>query len=225
MTQGDGDKDLPEGIGRMIARWGAHVPALLVETWRLRGLVDLAGGRLRLCDPGWLAPLMSYLFEGDVDLDGDCHAIAIGNLGEVVIWSERHGFGLLSPVLSTLTLPYLLTPVPPAPDAQIRDHVLGLSERAIEAFDPDGEPVHDRLVERFGPLEPGMIYGATPVPPRLGGTPVKDYVIADAAEWLEAVYTEMAVSIFDYDRDPQVLRMVGEDWPAGLRAASRGGAQ
>lgn len=171
-----------------VAIWAGKLPPLLLDIWRRYGLVRLAGGRLRLVDPRRFEPLMGYVFHGDPDLAGDTHVIGLGDLGELVLWSERHGFGFLSPLLAALEMPYILSPTAPAADTQIADLLIPMVPSAIEAFDPEQQPVHERLRARLGRLDHDNIYAATPAPPRPGGTPVEDYEVADALEWLEAVY-------------------------------------
>ena len=202
-------------------RWAGKVPPLLLDIWRRYGLARLAGGRLRLVDPARYQPLMNYVFNGDPDLGGDTHAVALGDMGELVVWSERHGYGFLSPVLCSLELPYLLVTDPPPADTQIADHLVMMPAARIEAWDDQRKPLHDRLRARLGPLEHDMIYAATPAPPRPGGTPVEDYLVADALEWLEAIHTEMNVSIMDFRREPFQLRIVGQPWPPGMAAGRK----
>ena len=198
----------------------ALLPAALHHIWRVYGFITLAEGRLHLVDPARFAPLMSYIFEGDPDLDGNVQAIAYGSLGELVLWSGRHGYGFLSPALSTLEMPNLTGDSIAPPEAQFVDQVLHMPPELIDAYDPAREPVHDRLVAKLGPLPYGAIYGTTPVPPPLEGTPVEHYVVAEVRDWLEAVYAEIAVSLVDWARTPSQLRQIGEPWPAGLKGKS-----
>jgi hypothetical protein len=200
--------------------YARDLPEALLVVWRRYGLAKLADGRLSLIDPKRLAGLVAYVFQGDPDLDGDMHAIAHGNLGEVVLWSRRYGFGLLSPVLGTLEMPNLTRSVVEPADAQFVEQVVQMMPDVLEAYDPDQMPVHDRLVARLGALPPGAIYGTTPAPPPLGGTRVEDYVVADIMEWLEAVYTEMAVSLVDWDLATPQLRQIGQPWAPGTRASA-----
>lgn len=204
-----------------VALWAGRLPPLLLDIWRRYGLVRLAGGRLRLVDPRRFEPLMGYIFQDDADLAGDIHVIGLGDLGELALWSERHGFGFLSPLLASLELPYILSSVPPAADTQIADLLIPMHHSAIEAFDHEQQPLHERLRARLGRLDHDNIYAATPAPPQLGGTPIEDYVVADALEWLEAVYTQMNVTLVDYQRVPFQLRMIGDPWPAGVVAGQK----
>ena len=195
----------------------ADLPLSLRIIWRKYGLVSLAGGRLHLLDPARLAPVISYIFEGDPDLAGDVHAIAYGNLGEVVVWSGRYGYGFLSPVLSTLEMPNLTRTTAEPPETQFVQQVLDMPPELLDAYDPARQLVHDRLVSTLGRLPHGAIYGTTPVPPPLEGTPVENYVVAYVAEWLEAVYTEIAVTLVDWDLTPSDQRQIGQPWPRGGR--------
>ncbi|SFR34048.1 GAD-like domain-containing protein [Litoreibacter janthinus] len=198
-----------------IARYANILPDALLDVWRNSGLCSIAGGRMQLIVPDMFASLTSYIFEGDPDLAGDTYAIAYGALGEVVFWSGRHGFGFLAPGLATLDMPYILDPTPPTGDAQIAQDLLTFPATGIESFDPAGAPVFERLQARFRPLPFGAIYGTTPVPPSLAGTPVEHYVVAEAADWLEAVYTNINITLVDWSRQPSELRRVGQPWPKG----------
>ncbi|SDX65241.1 hypothetical protein SAMN04488001_0104 [Litoreibacter albidus] len=175
--------------------------------------------------PSMLGPVTSYIFEGDPDLSGDTHAIALGGLGEVAFWSRRHGFGFLAPGLATLDMPYILNTAPPPADEQIALDLLNFPAAGIEAFAPDGQPVFDRLVKRLKPLPFGSIYGTTPVPPPLEGTSVEHYVVTEATEWLEAVYTSINITLVDWSREPAELRRVGQPWPKGGPVAAKRGDQ
>lgn len=204
-----------------VAFWSGKLPPLLLDIWRRYGMVRLAEGRVRLVEPRRFEPLMAYIFNGDPDLDGDTHTIALGGLGELILWSQRHGFGFLRPSLAALEVPYILSHGAPPADTQIADLVIPIRPPEIEAFDPEQQPVYDRLRARLGQLDNDDIYTATPAPPQLGGTPVEDYEVADALEWLEAVYSEMNIMLVDFDRDPIELRMVGQPWPAGMGAGTK----
>ncbi|NHF74319.1 GAD-like domain-containing protein [Paracoccus xiamenensis] len=204
-----------------VALWSGRLPPLLLDIWRRYGLVRLAGGRLRLVDPRRFEPLMAYVFHGDPDLAGDTHVIGLGDLGELALWSERHGFGFLSPLLAAVEIPFILSASAVPADTQIADLLIAMPHSAIEAFDPEQRPLHDRLQARLGRLEQDDIYAATPVPPQVAGTPIEDYEVADAVEWLEAVYTAMNVTLVDYQRAPFQLRMIGAPWPPGLTAGQK----
>ena len=204
-----------------VALWSGKLPPLLLDIWRRYGLVRLAGGRLRLVDPRRFEPLMGYVFHGDPDLAGDTHVIGLGDLGELALWSQRHGFGFLSPLLAALEMPFILSPTAAPADNQIADLLIRMSPSAIEAFDPEQQPLHERLRAKLGRLERDDIYAATPAPPQLGGTPIEDYEVADAVEWLEAVYQAMNVTLVDYQHVPFQLRMIGDPWPPGLIAGPK----
>lgn len=212
-----------------VARWTGRLPATLLQIWGDYGFVTLAEGRLHLVDPARLAPVMSFVFGEDPDFAGDTHAIAYGDLGEVVVWSERYGYGFLSPVLSTIEMPALTAdplPTQRAPkraltraalDQQFVDMVLHLPADLIETFDPSGEKLHARLKKRLGPPPDGMIYGTTPVPPPAAGSPIEHYVLAEVTDWLEAVYTSVGVSVVDWGRPSPMIRFVGEPWPRSAK--------
>lgn len=210
-----------------IAHWRGVLPDLLIEVWEDYGLIKIAGGRMQLIAPNYLDALVSHITGDDADLGGDTHAIAIGDLGEVVLWSGRHGFGFLSPQYRAIYMPHITNPRMPPADQQIAEHVLRLHTETIEARDPGGKPVYARLEKQLGALPPLCIYGTTPVPPPLEGTPVDHYVIADACDWLEATYTSGIVVdiIFDWtraDANGEILhRALREPWPPGIETASR----
>ncbi|MBL3576306.1 hypothetical protein JMK10_06200 [Rhodovulum sulfidophilum] len=210
---GPASDDLIPVPDAVIRRWTGRLPNALIRIWTTRGFASLAGGRLHLAGPARLAGLMSHIFANDPDLGGDSHAIAYGDLGELVLWSERHGYGFLMPTLAALEVPNLTGPEAMPPDQQFIEYVLRMPPELIEAFDPEQQMVHARLVERLGPLPAGMIYGATPVPPSAGGTPVENYVLAEVEDWLEAVYTEMRVSLVDWSRTSPQIRFIGDGLP------------
>lgn len=216
------------GSPEICARWRDILPDILIDIWDDYGFTRVAGGRVQLIPPQYLGGLMSYITEDDADLGNDTHAIAIGDLGEIALWSERHGFGFLSPQYRAIYMPYITSPRMPPPDQQITEHVLRLHPETIEARDPGGKPVYERLVAHLGDLPPLCIYGTTPVPPPLEGTPVEHYVIAAANDWLEATYTSgIAVDIiFDWtrvDANGEILhRGLREPWPPGIETADRG---
>ena len=158
---------------------------------------------------------MAYLTEDDVDLDGDTHAIARGDLGEVAIWSERHGFGWLTWPSPSLFMIYMMDPAPPSPDEQILVELLRASPEGLDVIDMDGDPLHDRVAVRLGPLEGMEIYAPTPVPARVHEALVETFVVADAMEWMEANYSGIAITLVDWLRDSPMLRRLREPWPQG----------
>jgi hypothetical protein len=206
---------MPAFDGGTLGADPARFPAALREVWETYGLITLAEGRLRLIDPARLAPLMAYIFADDIDLAGDVAAIAHGNMGEVVVWSANWGFGFLSPRLCTLEMPNLTQPIPEPPDLQVINQVLTIPASMLDATDPDGALVHDRLVARLGALPPAAIYASTPAPPPIEGARVEDFVVADISEWLEAVYTETSITLVDWTLQKADLRLIGQPWPPG----------
>lgn len=214
------DRPVPS---RAVSVWSGRLPDVLMQIWNMRGLARIADGRMRLVDPTRYEPLMALLFEGDPDFDGDTHVIALGDMGQLALWSERHGFAFLMPSLLTLETPHLLAAAPPSPDQQIAELLLGLKAEHIETFDPQGEPVHERLRLQLGPLDGEDIYAATPVPPAPGGTEPEDYVLADALEWLEALITESEITLVDWRRRDPTLRLARHAWPKdGVRRVAGG---
>lgn len=208
-----------------VSLWTGRLPDILMQIWNARGLARIADGRMRLVDPARYGPLMDFLFEGDPDFDGDTHVIALGDMGQLALWSERQGFVFLVPGLLTLDAPYLLATDPPSPDKQIAERLLGLKAEHIETFDPRGEPVHDRLRQQLGRLDGEDIYAATPVPPAPGGTRPEDYVLADALEWQEALITESEFTLVDWHRREPTLRLVRQPWPKGAAHRAAGAAR
>lgn len=202
---------------KTVARWTGRLPAPLLEIWAQYGFADFAGGRAHFIDPARLAPVISFIFGDDPDFAHDTHAIAYGDLGEVIVWSQRYGYGFLSPVLSTIEMPNLTAQTLTPPEPQFIDMVLNLPADLIETFDPAGEKVYDRLTKLLGPLPYGMMYGTTPAPPPAEGIPVDHYVIAEVDDWLEAVYTERAVSVVDWGRPQPMIRFLGKPWPRGMK--------
>ncbi|KIT16874.1 GAD-like domain-containing protein [Jannaschia aquimarina] len=197
-------------------RWISSLPPALLHIWSSHGLVTLAGGRLRLVDPALFRPFLSYLTEGDVDLHGDTHAIALGNMGELAVWSERYGFGLLTWPIPSLQMTYMMDRSPPPSEDQIVTELLNMPAEVLDVWDANGDPMHDRIAAKLGPIERWEIYGATPTPARPLEVPVEDYVVADAIEWLEAHYTQMTTQLVDWLRPGSpILRAVGRPWPEG----------
>lgn len=206
---------------RIIERWTGILPDALITVWRDYGYLKLAGGRLQLIDPNALAPIVSYVVRNDVDLAGDTHPIAYGAMGQVIVWSERHGIGILTPAHHILEMYFILETDPPSETEQIINYyLLKLHPDLIDTFDPNQERVHDRLVKMLGPLEPGEIYGFVPAD-RSSVAGVEDYVVEDVAAWLEAVFTSFRVNLMKWDHDPFTLRFVGDPWPPGMKAAVR----
>lgn len=209
------DYQVPAAI---IERWSGILPDALISVWQDYGYLELAGGRLQLIDPNALAPIMSYILRNDVDLAGDTHAIAYGDLGQVIVWSERYGIGFLSPRLHTLEMYFIIEKNPPPDTEQIINYLLRVPPRLIDVYDTNDELVHDRLVGALGRLKPGEIYGLTPAP-YFEEVTVENFVVADVAAWLEAAFTGFRTGLVKWDHDPIVLRYVGDPWPRGMQAA------
>ncbi|MCG7628584.1 hypothetical protein MHM88_12275 [Epibacterium sp. MM17-32] len=191
-----------------LARWQPRLPPLLIEVWATYGLVSVAMGRVHLLEPARLAGLMDFIFGNDPELAGDTHAIAYGNLGELMVWSQRHGFGFLSPILSTLEMPNLTGDTAIPAERQIRERLLQIPPQMIEVHDGAQQPLYDRLAAALGPLPDGMVYAPRILPPRPGGRPVEDYGIVPLETCLEDLYTAYQVSIVDWARANPMLRFV-----------------
>lgn len=195
----------------IISRWQGRFPELLLDVWRSYGFTSLAMGRLHLVDPEPFEPLMSYVFGGDRDLKDDTHTIAYGNFGELIVWSERHGWGMMSPVMSSLDMRNLTEAIPMPAELQIEIYVLQAAPEVFERYDAQGKPMHDRVKAALGPLPPGGLYATKFVTrDRNEDLFVENYEITNAFEWLQEFYSSHQITLVDWMRDAPMVRKVNQ---------------
>ena len=196
--------------------WIGRLPDALLYFWEIYGLGTWRDGRMHIIDPQYAAPLVEFLFAGDPDFAGDTHAIAIGAFGQMTLWSERHGLVDFNTMMTAIEAPYLIAPQSaPPPDTQIADGFLDIPPQMLEAYGADSQQLFDPVRKLLGPLEPVMIYASTPAPPTASDLIAKNFVLADAREWIEAVITENSTTLVDWQSESPDLRLIGDPWPDG----------
>ncbi len=154
-----------------------RLPALLLDFWATHGVGILETQSLQLCLPGELAPVISALFAHDPDFGGivqdgagnailpvtDCHAIAYGPFGKLILWSERHHLVLVDMKLGLVDAPFLAhSDWKIEANEALFKFLWGMPAEALDLDDDNGQPMFLRAKERFGALGPGEIYGTQP---------------------------------------------------------------
>lgn len=212
---------IPEEI---LKTFDDRLPALLLDFWAVHGVGILEKQGLQLCMPGELAPVISALFAYDPDFGGimpvssegaampvsDCHAIAYGPFGKLIVWSERHHLVLVDMRFGLVDAPFLSHP-----DWKIGTNealikfLWGMPAEALDLDDDTGQPMFLRARVRLGALGPGEIYGTHPV--ISFGDPVDlDHLArVSARDWISERATGMHFTLADIATGRFDIRPIG----------------
>ena len=193
----------------VILRHEGRVPGLLLDFWANHGIGDLGDGLLKLCMPRMFAAPLGLLLEGDPDFDGRTVALAYGPFGNLVLWNEVHGLGLLSHPGAMIDAPFFGRDVSALDaDRVLFDYVLGNDPRFMDVFDDDGREMHDRARAELGELPPGLIYGLMPADAFLE-VGVAQLQVVVAEEWMTDRFLGQVYMLQDLMGDRLNIRAVG----------------
>lgn len=186
---------VPETVA---AAFVGRIPDIIIDLWRARGVGNLAGGRLRLCLPSDFTDVTGRLFDRDPDFAGDCHVIAHGPFGDLLIWSERHWLVHVGMLLGIVDAPMLFRPEDKvAADKVALQFILNANAALFDTADAAGEPMFDRAQAALGRLKRGQIYGLFPLPFNLDAPGIDALQIVPADEYLDAKLQMATFSLWD----------------------------
>ncbi|WP_415919332.1 GAD-like domain-containing protein [Tateyamaria sp. SN6-1] len=218
----------------MIAGFVGRVPDILLDLWSDTGVGDLRGGAMRLCLPSELAPQMATLFRADPDFgfpEGvkdpqpaarlrhtDVHAIAHSPFGDIIAWSERHGFVHINIVQGLVAAPFLFNPKgAPHPDDAALDFILGADDAVFDMDDRDMQPMLAPAVDTFGPLKRMFIYAPGPAATH-DPIPTLDVLFPHSyPEWLDERIASKRWTLADLAGGRLNVRRIGPQPKAGKR--------
>lgn len=199
-----------------LAAYEGRLPDILLDFWENHGFGALAGGLIRIIHPQQYAAAVAKLFEGDPDFAGDCHAIALGPFGDMMLWSARHQLVFVSLPLSMVDAPLRFRPAPrDQDDLIVLTHVLNAAPAVFDTADDAGAPMFARAREALGPLGPDEVYGTVPAVTYGEALAVEALQRVEAGEWLVERFSGYVYSLNDLQAGQFNLRDIGPQ-PAGM---------
>jgi len=168
-----------------IERYRGRVPDSLLRIWAEQGWGSWRQGRFWFCDPAFLQPLVNSILRGDPEYPAE-KAVPFGydGLGMLHIWAGDWKILRIDPIDGRADLSKMISwntvlqrPIDMADSflyefedfLQFGDYFAALIEEAEE--DEDMMP---KLIERYGELQPGEIYGFFPATVMGGGTSIEN---------------------------------------------------
>jgi len=168
-----------------IERYRGRVPASLLRIWAEHGWGSWRQGRFWFCDPEFLQPLVNFLLRGDPDFSPE-RVVPFGydGLGELHIWAGDYGILHIDPTLSHAALERIrsvntvaIKPISEAESFLYKFNYFLRSGNRFGSFLDEAEEDEDmmpKLIERYGELEPGEIYGFFPATVMGGYTTIEN---------------------------------------------------
>lgn len=147
-------------------------PSHLAEFYTAHGRCILRSGRLQLCHPNDLEPVLKLALKSDRDLNSNSvHAFAYTAFGDIYFFHEKYGCGSIELLTGNVFNEDLTSPPPLGSDIKNSIFVpFSLSNESLDTFDTYGKPLFSRAHKALGPLGVGDCYGFVPAL-ELGGDP------------------------------------------------------
>ncbi len=186
------------------------VPDLLVDLWRIYGLGEIMGGRLRFVRPSRFRNVLAFLFDGDPDFGEGCHVIAHTAFGDFLVWSERHHHVFVSVNYLGVEAPYLFRPVPRAEaDRILIDRVLTADPARLEVLQADGTPLFAAAKEAFGLPPYPAVYGFVPYPPMPPNLTLDHIRMVQPADYAGEIIAISKFGLHDFEGQNLNIRDIG----------------
>lgn len=194
----------------VIAHYETRLPPLLLDLWENYGLGGFAEGRIRFILPSEYDEALQTLFRGDPDFGADCHAIAIGPFGDLMVWSERYQLLFIGLPLQMVDAPFRTHPLPgDQADVIVLNYVLKADPLVFDTADDDGEPMFARALAALGPLKRGEIYGTVPAVSVGEPLAVDRLQKVIATEWLVERFSGGVFTLVDLSSRRVNIRKIG----------------
>ncbi|MEN5204538.1 GAD-like domain-containing protein [Stenotrophomonas sp. TWI700] len=140
------------------------LPQQLIELYRRFGRCVMRGGRIQLCLPDDLGPVLDQTFDGDETFSSsNTHAFAYTAFGCIYFFHESLGLGSVDLLTGHVEVEDLTSPPPPGTPIDTAVHIpLVLSDESLDFRDLDGNPLFERATKALGTLQIGECYGFFP---------------------------------------------------------------
>jgi len=163
-----------------IEHYRGRVPDSLLHIWAEHGWGSWQQGRFWFCDPAFLQPLVNMLLHGDPEFSPEkAVPFAYDGFGEIHIWVANYRILRIDSTFCHADLKKLSAwndkaKIPVRMDEAFLyefDSLLGRGRSFgdLLAEAEEDEDMMPKLIERYGELQPGEIYGFFPIP-AMGGT-------------------------------------------------------
>jgi hypothetical protein len=186
------------------------VPDLLVDLWRIHGLGEIMGGRIRLVQPSRFRGLVRFMLEGDPDFGTGCHVIAHTAFGDLILWHARHQFIYISVNQLFVFAPHLFRPAPrDLADEILIERLLQADPVIFDAHDLQGQPLFDAAKTAFGLPEPPAVYGFIPLTFDPAGRTLETIRMVQPADYAGELLSMGALTLQDFEAQQLNIRTVG----------------
>lgn len=203
-------EDRHEVPAHIIESYEGKVPGILLDFWENYGIGSIGDGRARFVIPRSYANVLEWLFRGDQDFSGDCHVIAMGAFGDMLLWSERYGLVFVTLPLAMVDAPFHFNPIPKDQvDQVVFDYVIRVNPEIFDTTDDDGEVMYERARANLGPLQPYEIYGTVPAIAFDEPLEVDRLARVEAEDWLIEKFTGTKFSLVDLNAERLDIRLIG----------------
>ncbi len=148
------------------------LPNSLHEFFQNYGRCTLRSGRMQICHPDDLAPVLEIAFENDTIFnESNSHAFSYSAFGKIYFFHDTFGGGSINLLSGQVFCKNLTNPPPPG--TSLENSVLFpfvTNDSSLDCFDENGSLLFKKTLRKLGKLSPGDCYGFVPSI-GLGGTP------------------------------------------------------
>lgn len=149
----------------------SSLPAQLQEFYSTYGRCTLRSGRLQVCHPQDLKPVLELALGNDPALSWhSCHAFAYTAFGEIYFYSTTYGCGAIEVLTGNVYCENLTSPATADSDIEYSIYVpFSMSDESLDFDDIDGAPLFKKAQKKLGKIGVGECYGFAPALD-IGGT-------------------------------------------------------
>jgi len=140
------------------------LPSQLHELYSTYGRCTLRSGRIQICHPQDLKPVLELALGNDPALSfHSCHAFAYTAFGEIYFYSKVYGCGAIETLTGKVYCENLTSPTTADDDIEYSIYVpFSMSDESLDFDDLAGIPLFSRAQKKLGKLNIGECYGFVP---------------------------------------------------------------
>lgn len=186
------------------------VPNLLVDLWRIYGLGEIMGGRIRFVRPTRFKGIARFYLEGDPDFGTGCHVIAHTAFGDQILWHQRYHFIYASVTQLYFFAPYFFRPAArDLADKILIERVLMADPLIFDSHTMQGAPLFEDAKKAYGLPPYPAVYGFIPLPVRPENWTMENIRMVQPVDYAAEVLSVGRLTLQDFEGQQFNIRDIG----------------